>query len=322
MSTLSTAEEATEQVDWSRLGHVYVFANGKGGVGKTTAASNVAGLAAADGLNVLLIDLNGQGNVAEDLGYTGTQVDDAGKALFAALTMDAPLVPAAKQIRPQLDVVPGGKFIRRVTSSMSSEMADPQRANHAVLALARTLVPIAEQYDVIVIDSPPENPPLVQLALGAARWVVVPMKSDDGSRKGLRELAMDFKGMRSHNPYLSLLGVFVFASGSGATRIRAEVHANVEQDLGGAAHMFSSMVRHSEAVAKDARKYGRLAHELEAQASNNPTFWQIRSGRADASQVVTRTSASVAEDFASLTREIFGRAAQLQAQMTETGVWP
>jgi chromosome partitioning protein len=98
------------------------------------------------------------------------------------------------------------------------------------------------------------------------------MKSDDGSREGLRELALDFKGMREHNPYLSLLDVFVFASGKGATRIRAEVHDNVERDLGGAAHMFESMVRHSEAVARDARKYGRLAHELEVQASSNPAF--------------------------------------------------
>jgi len=308
-------------VDWHRLGHVYVFANGKGGVGKTTSACHIAGLAAADGLRVLLLDLNGQGNVAEDFGYTGTSIDDQGRGLLTALVGGSPLTPV-QGVRPNLDVVPGGEHVRRIAPLLYSQLQDPKTGEPAVLALARCLMPIADRYDVVLIDSPPENPPLVQLALAAARFVLVPMKSDNGSRKGLREIARDFSLVRRLNPYLMLLGVFVFASGTSATRIRAQVHANVEKDLDGAAHMFTTVIRHSEAVAVQVRERGLLAHELELQAATGPKSFDVAAGRADRSQLITATSASVAGDYAALAREIFARAAEVRAQAEEGGVWP
>lgn len=63
-------------------------------------------------------------------------------------------------------------------------------------------------------------------------------------------------------------------------------------------------------------------YELEAAASENPAFWKIRAGLADASQVVSKTSASVSEDFAVVARELFTRAATVQNEMIQEGVWP
>ncbi|MBP5926792.1 ParA family protein, partial [Streptomyces sp. LBUM 1483] len=80
-------------INWDALRHTYVIANGKGGVGKTTLASNLAGLVAADGASVLLIDVNGQGNVGRDLGYRNTATDDEGEAFYDALRTGAPLKP-------------------------------------------------------------------------------------------------------------------------------------------------------------------------------------------------------------------------------------
>jgi cellulose biosynthesis protein BcsQ len=312
---------AVPDIDWHRLGHVYVFANGKGGVGKTTSAANLAGLAAAAGRRVLLIDLNGQGNVAEDLGYTATALDDQGQGLLAAIVAGAPLTPVPG-VRPQLDVVPGGEHIRRIAPSLYAQLQDWRAAERAVVALARCLEPLAERYDLIVIDSPPENPPLVQLALAAARFVVVPMRTDEASRKGLREVARDFRLVRRLNPALTLLGVFVFASSTAATRIRAGLQANVEKDLGGAAPVFATVIRHSEAVAVQARERGCLAHELAVQAASGPKSFDVAAGRADRAQVVSATAAVVAGDYAALAREVFARAARVRAQAEKAGVWP
>ncbi|BBZ15073.1 ParA family protein [Mycobacterium branderi] len=309
-------------IDWSRLGHVYVVGNGKGGVGKTTTSAHLGALVASDGVRTLIIDLNGQGNIARLLGFANTDDDDKGRNLFSAVTAGAPLTPV-RNVRPNLDVVPGGQYVRRIGSVLSAEMGSREDARRVLLSLADCLQAVASQYQLIIVDSPPENPLLLQIALCAARFVIVPMRTDGTSRDGLRELAIDIRAMREHNPYLMLLAVFVFASGTGARNIRRELGEAVSQDLGRNSDlMLKSFIRQSEAVAKDIVKYGRLAHELEQEIQNNPRHWELRRGTASTATVVSSTSRPVAEDFAKLATEIFTRAGKRRAEMIERGDWP
>lgn len=313
---------AEPAVDWSKLGNVYLFANGKGGVGKSTCSTHAAALLAEDDVRVLLIDLNGQGNVSSMLGFANTEVDDKGRNLYSAITAGAPLAPV-RDVRPGLDVVPGGPYVRRIAPVMAAEMGNSQAARQVLMSLALALQQISEHYGVIFIDSPPENQLLLQAALCAARFVVVPMRTDDLSRTGLRELAGDLRAMRELNPYVMLLGCFVFASGFSSTKIREEMQRNVAADLGQNEEvMLKAFIRHSEAVGRDVPKFGRLAHELEQEIVNNPSRSAIRRGKADAKSVVSATSASVAEDFAKLTAEILLRGSQIRADMIEEGEWP
>lgn len=313
---------AAPDIDWSRLGHVYVVGNGKGGVGKTTTSAHLAALVASDGARTLVIDLNGQGNIAQLLGFANTDQDDKGRNLFSAVTAGARLTPV-RDVRPNLDVVPGGQFVRRIASVLSAEMATQDDAKRVLLSLADAIQQVAGAYHLIIIDSPPENPLLLQIALCASRFVIVPMRTDGTSRAGLRELAGDIRGMREHNPYLMLLAVFVFASGTGAKNIRRELSEAVSQDLGQNSDlMLKSFIRQSEAVAKDIIKYGRLAHELEQEIQNNPRHWELRRGTANTATVVSTTSRPVAEDFAKVATEVLTRAATRRTEMIEQGVWP
>jgi len=86
--------------------------------------------------------------------------------------------------------------------------------------------------------------------------------------------------------------------------------------------MMSSFIRHSEAVANDMTKYGRVAHELEQEIANNPKYWELRSGTAKSTAVVSSTSKPVARDFAKLAKEMLTRAGARRAEMIEQGVWP
>ena len=315
-------QHATPLIDWSRLGHVYLVGNGKGGVGKTTTSAHIGALVASDGARTLIIDLNGQGNIAQVLGFANTDRDDKGRNLFAAVTAGAPLTPV-RDVRPNLDVVCGGHFVRRIGSVLAGEMSTKQDAHRVLLSLADCIQKIAGSYQLIIIDSPPENPLLLQIALCAARFVIVPMRTDGTSRAGLRELAGDLRGMREHNPYLVLLAVFVFASGKGSTNIRRELSDAVAQDLGQNSDlMLKGFIRQSEGVAKDIIKFGRLAHELEQEVQHNPTPWELRRGTAKGATVVSGTSRAVAEDFAKLAKEVFTRAAKTRTEMIEQGVWP
>ncbi|MFG2306698.1 ParA family protein [Actinacidiphila glaucinigra] len=298
-------------IDRATLDRVIAVANGKGGVGKTTLAANVAGLAAADDAQVLVVDLNGQGNLSLDLGIRNTDVDDDGEALAEAIVQGAALKPV-RGVRPRLDVCVGGTAIGHLPALLASRYQLQPEVQ--ALQLAVSLQQVAGQYDLVVIDSPPENPPLQQLALAATRWLAVPVRSDRASiNDGLGGIARQFALVRKRvNPALELLGVVLFASGSSSKAIRREVRRDVEAVLGAEAPMFTTVVRHSEAVAKQARDRGLLVHELEQEAANNPAFWKLRTGEADRSQVVSATSASVAEDLAGLTREMFGRMADLE----------
>ena len=288
--SIMAADEPRVTINWARLGHVYVVGNGKGGVGKTTTAAHLGALVASDGARVLLVDLNGQGNIAQVLGFANTAADDKGRNLFSAVTAGVRLAPVLN-VRPNLDVVPGGSYVRRIASTLAAEMGTSRGTGRLLVSLADALQAVASQYKLIIIDSPPENPLLLQLALCAARWVIVPMKTDGTSRAGLRELAGDIRGIREHNPYLVLLAVFVFASGTNATNIRRELTEQVAQDLGQNSDlMLKSFIRQSEAVAKDIIKYGRLAHELEQEIQNNPAHWELRRGTATGATVVSNTS--------------------------------
>ncbi|CUU60773.1 Cellulose biosynthesis protein BcsQ [Parafrankia irregularis] len=293
------------------LEHVIAVGNGKGGVGKTTLTTNIAALVAAGGAKVLIIDVNAQGNCGEDLGYTGQpEIDDDGKGLVDAIRYGTPLVPVrAVGGRPGLDVVPGGAEVRQLPTYMYERFADS--GEFATLALARSLLPIASQYDLILIDSPPENRPLQQLVLGAAHWLIIPIKSDDSSRKGMQQIAYEFARMRRVNPNLELLGVALFAAGTSARRIREEVRRDVASDLGGRDLMFEAVIRHAEAPARDARRRGQPFHELEVAAANGPTGLDVLRGLADRSQLIAGSSGAVAADLATLTREVLTRRAAL-----------
>ncbi|MGW2563370.1 ParA family protein [Streptomyces sp. NPDC001514] len=303
---LTDLEEDVPVIDWGMLSRVVVVGNGKGGVGKTTITANTGGLAAADGARVLIVDLNGQGNVGRELGYRKSPLDDEGKALYEAVMTGSPLAPI-RNVRPNLDVAVGGPHVGRLPSHLALKYEG--HAKQQALMLAVALQQVADSYDLVVIDSPPENPPLQQLALAAARWLIVPVKSDSAAiEDGLGGIARQFGLVRKQvNPFLELLGVVLFASGSSSTAIRRAVVADVEKTIGEGAPMFSSVVRHSEAVARQSRERGLLVHELEVAAENSPAFWQVRSGEASSDQIVSQTSKSVAEDMAKLTREVFTR---------------
>lgn len=179
-----------EAIARDALQRVVAVINGKGGVGKTTLTANAGGLMARSGYRVLIADVDPQGNLGLDLGYADGPDDDAGRSLSAALQQLTPDVRVLRNIRENLDVIVGGAALHGAAAALAAA----QRGADARDALARVLVPIAHDYDLILVDCPPGNESLQTAAIGAARWVIAPSKADEGTGRGLMELASDSSG--------------------------------------------------------------------------------------------------------------------------------
>jgi chromosome partitioning protein len=282
------------------LERVVAVANGKGGVGKTTVACNVAGLAAAAGWRVLLVDLDPQGNDGHLLGYRWEGLSDDGRHLVMSLSEGTPVVPQLRQVRPNLDVVAGGEALDTLEDVLTGRV---KRGREIHRVFADALAPTADDYDLVIIDTPPTRPVLLRLALGAARWIVVPTRPGRTSIEGLRALATEISLARDTNPSLELLGALLYDVETGATTIRRRALEDITAALGGAAPVFTTVVRHALAPACESEEKGLLIHEIAERANDAEPYWKaLQEGRKPTR--VLGSAPALAEDLALVTQEI------------------
>src|SRR3954447_17306151 len=281
------------------VARILCVANGKGGVGKTTVVGALAGMYAAAGHRVLAIDLDPQGSLGHDLGYRAQEHDDDGRALRTALLDGQEIQPSVRAVRPLLDVASGGAAlddVRGVAFARSSA-GRPMTG-----ALATALHPAASNYDLVLVDTPPGERELVEMALAASDYLLVPTKTDEASLDGLGVLAERVTAALTHNPGLRLVGVVLFGVQPRSRTLRSQVREAAEAALGGAAPVLASEIRHLESAAVDGRRHGLLPHELEqAQiAERRSRLRQLRAGRRERDQLLSRDASSLAGDYSAL----------------------
>lgn len=294
----------TPAINRAALQRTIAVLNGKGGVGKTSITANLSGLFADAGYRVLVVDLDPQGNLGNDLGYLGAGLGDGGAALLSAGTTGA--APAVlRDVRPRLDAIVGGEALHDLAAVLQSRRMSARGGG--VTSLAAAISAAAGEYDLTFLDCPPGNDVLQAGALEAARWVLVPTKTDDSSRAGLREVARRFTDARRTNPDLALLGVALFGVNSSAKRVIAQAREALTVELGGEELVFNATIRHVEAAAVDARNRGQLVHELERDVHARPK-WYERLRNPDLKAEPLASSAGVlAEDYQAIAEEVIGR---------------
>ena len=218
------------------LSRVITFANGKGGVGKTSCSANFAALSAAAGWKVLFVDFDAQGDAGDDMGYKNSQANDRGAHMLQVLDANKPLQPVIREVRPNLDVIPMGREMLKTIEDVLA--GKRRRGTEFRLMLAEALAPIARDYDLIVIDTPPDRPDVLQLVFGATRWLVIPTKADRSSIGNLRDLAEELKEVRPANPDVEILGVVPYDFDTNAGRIKRNAIEDIQAVLGDAADVF------------------------------------------------------------------------------------
>lgn len=293
---------------YGQLARVIAIANGKGGVLKTSLTSNIAGLAAAAGHRTLVIELDKQADLSDDLGYHSDERRDDGQALATAMLYRQPLTAVIPNVRPNLDVVCGGGYVADISGALLARQA---RGGVEYDLLAHALAPIASDYDLIFIDTPPIDETLQLIALSAARWLLAPTKADTSSIRAIQEIAARAAEVRSEEHPLDLLGVVLTGVPTAATRVRADAERDIQRLLGGVAPLFAGGIRDSAAVARETRARGVLVHELAEQVEGAEPFWQsLRDG--SPAQRLPGSAPALASDYVRVTEQVLLRINDLE----------
>ena len=180
---------------------IMAIINQKGGVGKSTTAINLSAALGEMGKQVLLVDLDPQGNSSSGLGIEKSAVKNC---VYDVLLNDVPIEEVIiPDICPGLDVVPATINLAGAEVELVSEMARENRLKDAVGSMRG-------RYDYIFIDCPPSLGLLTVNALVAADKLLIPIQCEFYALEGVTKLLESMKRVKNRlNPTLDIFGVLL-----------------------------------------------------------------------------------------------------------------
>ncbi len=246
---------------------ILAIANQKGGVGKTTTAVSLAAALAEQGLRVLLVDFDPQGNASSGLGLRAAPGE---ASVYDVLVDDMPVLEAVvptsqvrlEMIRANIDL-----------AGAEVELVSAYSREHK---LRRALDTVRALYDAIIIDCPPSLGLLTVNALTAADGVIVPIQCEYFALEGLGALRRNAELIQDQlNPNLEMTG-FVLTMMDSRTNLSQQVVEEVQAHFGdrvfdariprtvrlAEAPGFGQPITQFDPASRGAMAYRRLAREV------------------------------------------------------------
>ena len=209
---------------------VIAIANQKGGVGKTTTAINLATALAAIGKQVVVLDLDPQGNASTGLGV-GRKERKA--TSYDVLVSERPMEEAliATSV-PNLSIIPSDVDLSGAELELSDAPRRSYRLRHAVDRFRRALKAKGVSCDYVLIDCPPSLNLLTVNAMTAADSVLVPLQCEFFALEGLSQLMRTIdlvKGNLNKNLYIQGVVLTMYDK---RNNLSSQVAADVREHFG------------------------------------------------------------------------------------------
>ncbi len=198
---------------------VFVIANQKGGVGKTTTTINLASALASKGKKVLTIDLDPQGNLSSGLGYD-RQANIEKPSIYDVLVSNKNLSEVfVTTSNPNLFLVPANLSLAGAEIEMVNLLARESILKNAINKFQ-------EKIDYVFIDCPPSLGLLTINALTAANFIIIPIQCEYFALEGLGQLLQTKELVSNVNPQLDIGGVILTMFDS-RTKLSTQVASEV-----------------------------------------------------------------------------------------------
>ena len=195
LSRPPSASSESEEGD-TATATVISFANQKGGVAKTTSTLNLAVALQEKGLRVLAVDLDPQGNLTMSQGYNP---DSITRSMFDVLVHRLPIEHVIQ--KAEIDVAVSSIDLAGAELAMSATIGRERSLDKAINA-------VKDDYDYVLIDTPPSLGLLTINAFVAAQGVIVPVQCEYLSLRGLVQLESTLTMIRENlNPEVAIQGI-------------------------------------------------------------------------------------------------------------------
>ena len=211
------------------MGKTIAVVNQKGGVGKTTTSVNLTAALTEQGLKVLLVDFDPQANTTSGFGVDKRKI----KHSIYNVVIDG--VPAADAVvhTKYGDVLPASADL----AGAAIELISTEHREHQ---LEKSLEPLKDLYDVILVDCPPSLEMLTLNGLAAADSILVPVQCEYYALEGLSDLMSTMRMVKRRiNPKLEIFAV-ALTMYDGRTNFSAQVAQEVRRHFPG--KVFATMI--------------------------------------------------------------------------------
>lgn len=252
---------------------ILAITNQKGGVGKTTTCVNLAASLADAGHDVLLIDLDPQGNAT-----TGSGLDKASlkhtiyHVLIGELTLTEVILRSEKG---KFDIAPANRNLAGAEVELVNETGREMR-------LKQALAEMTGRYDYVLLDCPPALNLVTVNALTAADAVMIPMQCEYYALEGLSDLVNTIKKVRtSLNPRLEIEGLLRTLYDN-RNMLAQQVSAQLESHFGD--KVYSTVIPRNIRLA-EAPSYGMPVLVYDKSSKGAQAYVEL------AAEIIQRTSA-------------------------------
>jgi len=246
---------------------VLALANQKGGVGKTTTAINLGTALAAIGEDVLIVDLDPQGNASTGL---GVERRNRTVSTYDVMLGEASLVDSAVPTSvPRVSVAPSTLDLLGVELEIASHADRTFRLRNALQDAASSRI---RNYSYVLVDCPPSLNLLTINAMAAAHSILVPLQCEFFALEGLSQLLQTVEQVKQTlNPELSIHGI-VLTMYDSRNNLSSQVVADVRAHMGDA--VYQTMIPRNVRVS-EAPSYGKPVLLYDFKCSGSQAYLKL-----------------------------------------------